>query len=189
MFPRQLVIEKRKYDGSLWGTYSVFVLAASAERFVFWQPRGTYVQRRHGWATRNDHLQFFFPNQWFAISANYGDYGALSHCYCDIIMPWQPPAGADTVTGFVDLELDLHVEPAPSVRVLDELEFAWAVAEMSYPKEVCQGAEAALAALSAKALAWDEPFASLPRRLPRRDLHRLHTSSHAWKTTLAALGL
>ncbi len=185
----QLVVDKRKYDGSLWGSYAVFVLDRTPQRYTFWQPRGTYINRNHGWTMRHDHLQFFFPGRWFAISANYDEHGWLSHCYCDVILPWVPPQPLDTATRFVDLELDLHVSADRSMRIYDEDEFAAAIVKMHYPDDVRTGAEQALQDLIAAVGEWQEPFAGVPLALPRHDYHRLDTVSPLWHEALAALGL
>jgi protein associated with RNAse G/E len=189
LIPRQLVIDKRKYDNTLWGSYAVFVLAQTAERHSFWQPRGTYINRNHGWTMRHDHLQFFYPGRWYAISANYDDRGQLSHCYCDVILPWVPPQPQETATRFVDLELDLHVMPTGAYRIYDEDEFAAAIVTMQYPDAIRLGAIAALQDLMAAAIAWTEPFAGVPRSLPRHDYHRMDPASVIWRESLAALGL
>jgi protein associated with RNAse G/E len=189
MIPPQLVIDKRKYDGTLWGSYAIFVLAQTPQRHVFWQPRGTYINRNHGWTMRHDHLQFFFPGRWYAISANYDDHGDLSHCYCDVTMPWVPPPARDTATRFIDLELDLHVSPDHSFRIYDEDEFAAAIIKMHYPDEIRDGAELALRDLMDAAAAWRDPFAGVPLSLPRRDYHRLDPASTVWRDALGGLGL
>jgi protein associated with RNAse G/E len=189
MLPSQMLVEKRKFDGTLWGSYAVFTLQQSSLRQAFWQPRGTFINRNHGWTMRNDHLQFFYPGCWYAISASYTHRGQLSHCYCDIVMPWDPPQSGATAMRFIDLELDLHAEPTRFYRIYDEEEFALAVAQMHYPEEIRLGAAQALQDLIDALLAWREPFASLPLALPRTDLHRLDTSSRAWRDALTALGL
>lgn len=189
MNPQQMLVEKRKYDGSLWGSYSVFTLCQTPERYTYWQPRGTFINRNHGWAMRHDHLQFFFPSRWYAISANYNEHGRLSHCYCDIIFPWDPPAPTATAMRFIDLELDLHAEPTRFYRIYDEAEFDQAVVEMGYPDNVRLGAQHALQDLISDLVAWRDPFSNLPMTLSRNDFHRLDTTSQAWRDALAAMGM
>ena len=189
MNPQQMFVEKRKYDGTLWGSYSVFALHQTPERYTFWQPRGTFINRNHGWAMRHDHLQFFFPGRWYAISANYSDHGRLSHCYCDIVQPWEPPLPSATAMRFIDLELDLHAEPTRYYRIYDEAEFDLAVVKMQYPDDIRLGAKRGLQALIGDLVVWRDPFLNLPLTLPRNDLHSLDTTSPEWQAALAAMGM
>ena len=187
--PASYVVEKRKYNNLLWGYYSVFALHQTATRATYWQPRGTYIHRNQGWAMRRDHLQFFYPGQWYAISANYDEHGNLSHCYCDVILPWVAPVDTAHAFQFVDLELDLHAEPSTSYRIYDEDEFAAAIVDMRYPIAIQHGARGALNDLIAAVRQWDAPFADIPLTLPRADLHQLQVGSPAWEAALSAMGM
>jgi protein associated with RNAse G/E len=187
--PSSYVIEKRKYNSVLWGHYAVFALQQTPARHAFWQPRGTYIHRNQGWAMRRDHLQFFYPNRWYAISANYDEHGDLSHCYCDVTLPWVAPAAGAHAFQFIDLELDLHAEPSTAFRIYDEDEFAAAVVDMAYPPEIRQGARDALDELIQAVRRWDSPFAEIPMVLPRADLHLLEVNSSTWRQALGALGM
>ncbi len=187
--PQRVQIYKRKYDGSLWGTFSMYVLSATPERVVYWQPRGTRINRHSGWTMRNDHIRFFYPGRWYAIAANYKTEGLLHHCYCDIIAPWQPPAPGDTNVSFIDLELDLHAEPNGRIAIHDEDEFDQAVIDMHYPPDIQREAQATLDALAAAARKWEGPFAGIPLQLSRYDLHLIDTTTPAWREMLASLGI
>jgi protein associated with RNAse G/E len=182
-------MQKYKYDGTVWGMYDVFLLHAAPERWVFWQPRGTFIFRNHGWAMRHDHVQFFYPGRWYAISANYTDEGMLRHCYCDVAAPWDPPEPGKFISHFVDLELDLHAEPTRRYRVYDEHEFAAAIVAMRYPGAIRAGARASLDSLIAAAATWQEPFASIPLVLPRNDFHQLDMDSESFRLGLQAMGI
>jgi protein associated with RNAse G/E len=187
--PRRVQIYKRKYDGSLWGTFSLFVLFESPEQVVYWQPRGTRINRHTSWTMRNDHLRFFYPGRWYAIAANYKTEGLLHHCYCDIIAPWQPPAAGDSIVTYIDLELDLHVEPSGRVVIHDEDEFEQAVIEMHYPPELQRQAREAVDALAEEARQWSGPFAGIPLQLSRYDMHQMDTASQGWREMLVSLKL
>lgn len=189
MIAQRTQVQKFKYDGTLWGMYEVFGLHQSPDRLAFWQPRGTFIQRNEGWVMRHDHIQFFYPNRWYAISASYGNDGRLHHCYCDIVLKWQPPAAESPILHFIDLELDLHAEPSRGYRICDEDEFAAAVRLMRYPDAVRDNAQAALDALVDSVRAWDDPFSHIPLVLPRNDLHFLDTTAAAWQGALTALGM
>lgn len=187
--PSQYTVRKLKYNGDLWGTFGVYVLAQRPTGVVAWEPRGTFIHRHQGWKMRYDHLQYFYPDRGYVISADYGNNGILRHCYCDIAMPWSPPVTGDRTLSFVDLELDLLAQPSGHYLVHDRDEFERAVVTMAYPPEVRDGAQAALERLIAAAISWEAPFDSLPRVLPRMDLHLLETDDPHYRAALAALGL
>ena len=187
--PPRIPVRKIKYNGDLWGTFEVFVLSQSPERLVAWEPRGTYIRRRSGWAMRYDHLQFFYPQQWYVISADYGMNGQLRHCYCDVTLPWQPPTPTRWEIEYVDLELDLRAHPSGIYTIYDEDEFDEAIVAMDYPDEVRDGALQALQQLIEAAKSWQAPFAHIPTQLPRLDLHYLRTTSPEWKLSLREMGL
>jgi len=185
----RLLVRKEKYNGDLWGTYPVTLLVATVQQTVVWQPRGTFINRNQGWTMRHDHLQFFYPQRWYVISVAYGFSGYLHHCYCDIVLPWQPPQAGVPELSFVDLELDLHAELGGYSRIHDEDEFAAAITSMHYTPEVQLGARQALQDLIDAVPNWDSPFASIPRQLPRADLHLLNTAGPDWQIALTRLGL
>ena len=189
MIAQRKQIQKFKYDGTLWGMYEVFTLHQTPQRLAFWQPRGTFIQRNEGWVMRHDHIQFFYPEQWYAISASYGRDGRLHHCYCDVVLRWNPPEPQSGIVHFIDLELDLHAEPTRDYRICDEDEFEAAVRLMRYPDPVRDGARQALQDLVMSARTWAGPFADIPLVLPRNDFHFLDTTTSIWQTTLAALGM
>lgn len=189
MLASRMQVQKYKYNGTVWGMYDVFLVQVTPERWVFWQPRGTFIHRNQGWAMRHDHLQFFYPGRWYAISANYTDDGMLRHCYCDVTMPWEPPEPDKDMTHFIDLELDLHAEPSRRFRIYDEHEFAAAIVSMQYPDTVRVGAEASLQELITATQDWQEPFASIPLVLPRADFHRLDMASPEWQLAVQAMGM
>jgi len=190
MSPPTIEVRKRKYNDTLWGYYTDFLLYASPQLTVLWQPRGTIIHRpKNTWAISRDHLQYFFPGKGYCISADYERDGQLRHCYCDIIAPIEPlePKARNLI--FTDLELDLHVEPTGYYAVLDEDEFDAAVTNMSYSYEVKQGALDALAELTSVAALWQDPFNRIPLLLPRFDLHNLDTRSAEWRQALATMHL
>lgn len=189
MRPPRVTVRKMKYDGTLWGTFDTSLVQSARDCFVLWEPRGTYVRRHSGFLTRADHLRFFFPQQWYAISADYGTDGQLRHCYCDIVLPWRPPPPGDPVFTFIDLELDLHAEPTGNYSIYDEDEFATAIMTMAYPPEVRDGARQALQSLIDATPRWTGPFVRVPHALPRVDLHLLDTASPAWRRAIALMGL
>ncbi len=181
---QRLPVRKTKFNGDLWGTFEVYLLQEDDERIITWEPRGTFIHRRSGWAMRFDHLQFFYPNRWFVISADYGTNGLLRHCYCDITMPWQPPTRTKRQIEYIDLELDLRVMPDGSSLIQDEDEFDDAIVTMQYPDHVRDGALLALQMLIESARAWTEPFAQIPLVLPRLDFHALAPDSPEWQIAM-----
>lgn len=185
----QYTVRKLKYNGELWGTFTVSLLARRPEGIVAWEPRGTFIHRHQGWKMRYDHLQFFFADRGYVISADYGTNGQLRHCYCDIALPWTMPAPGDNTLRFVDLELDLLAQPNGQYLIDDRDEYDAAVIAMAYPPAVRAGAEAELQALVAAAPTWAAPFDAIPRVLPRTDLHLLETDDPHFQAALAALGL
>lgn len=192
MIPPRIPVRKTKYNGVLWGSFEVSLLSERPDRVIAWEPRGTYIastfHRRTGWVMRYDHLQFFYPQQWYVISADYGTNGTLRHCYCDITMPWEPPTPQRRIIEYIDLELDLRAQPSGIYTIQDEDEFDEAIIEMEYPNEVRDGALGALHGLIEAARTWNSPFSEIPRLLPRMDLHRLRMGSPEWRRALKVIG-
>jgi len=181
--------EKYKFNGDVWGTYGVYPLVMSDERWIMWEPRGTYVHHyRRDWTMQRDHLQFLFPRHWYVISADYNENRQLRHCYCDIIAPWQPPAQGATRITVIDLELDLVAEPSGQYRVLDGDEFEQAIIAMHYPADVIAQAQTALQRLVVAAVDWSGSFSQIPLALPRDDFHSLTPGGDEWRAALQALG-
>jgi protein associated with RNAse G/E len=188
--PTPYTYEKYKFNGDAWGTYTVYPLVTSGERWVMWEPRGTYVHHyRRDWTMQRDHLQFLFPKHWYVISADYNEDRRLRHCYCDIIAPWQPPAPGSTRIYVIDLELDLAAEPSGQYRVLDSDEFEQAIIAMHYPADVIAQAQSALQRLIVAAVDWSGPFSQIPLALPRADFHTLDPGGDEWRVAIHELHL
>lgn len=185
-----VLVRKEKFNGELWGTYTDFILHESSNEVVLWQPKGTIIRHvERTWTMKYHHLQFFYPHHWYAISARYGYDMRLNQCYCDIILPWQPPTKHSSTVIFVDLELDLVIDSHGKLEIHDEDEFAAAIISMNYPDEIRDGARKAIERLYTHATTWQGPFLKIPMELPRADFHRLDAASHDWRTAKAQLNL
>ncbi len=182
--------EKYKFNGDVWGWFDVYPLVMADDRWIMWEPRGTYIYHyQRNWTMQRDHLQFCFPQHWYVISADYEENRQLRHCYCDIIAPWQPPALGSTHIRVIDLELDLAAEPSGLYRVLDVDEFEQAIIAMHYPADVIASARSALQHLIVAAVDWSGPFTQIPLALPRNDFHLLTPGGDEWRAALADMGL
>jgi protein associated with RNAse G/E len=181
--------EKYKFNGDLWGTYPVYPLVMTAERWVLWEPRGTRIEpSRHDWTMQRDHLQFLYPHWGYVISADYWENRQLRHCYCDIIAPWRPPASGSMRINVIDLELDLVAEPSGVYSVRDVDEFEQAIITMHYPADVIAQAQTALQRLIVAAVDWSGPFMQIPLVLPRDDFHTIDPAGDEWRVALQEMG-
>ncbi len=188
MSAKAVRLRKEKFNGELWGTYDVYMLHSNPFVTVLWQPRGTIIHHvSRTWSMKYQHLQYFFPNKWYAISAKYGYDNRLHQCYCDIILPWKAPQNNNEGIIFVDLELDIIVRENGKIERVDEDEFETAIITMRYPEEIIQGARKAFAELTVQAQLWTEPFSFIPQEITRQDFHLLDTRSQEWRSAIAHL--
>lgn len=102
-------------------------------------------------------VEYYWLDRWYNIFQFLNEDGATRLFYCNVNMP--PKVEGDILT-YVDLDIDIVVQPDLSYQVLDLDEFETNAALYGYPPEVRKKAEQALAQLIAMIEKREFPFAS-----------------------------
>ena len=141
--PDQITVRVLKYDGSenrRWNATlsrqdeSLIILDAQFEDDVQHDLLGEI-----GRGTRT--LEYYWLHSWYNVFRFLDREGGTRLFYCNVTLP--PVRGADTLT-YVDLDIDVLVQPDFSYRILDQEEFEEHAARFEYPAHVKTGAHAAL---------------------------------------------
>ncbi len=122
-----------------------------------WNPAGS-------WITEHDILATFFPDRWYNCYRVFRPEGSLAFVYCHVATPARIANG---LISWVDLDLDVLVQPDGPFQLLDEGEFAANSRQWGYPPDVLARAWAAGAELASMASRRVGPFAYLDDTLGR----------------------
>jgi protein associated with RNAse G/E len=174
-------VESRSYDQIIRGSWSAYRLdddiqlsdelledrediAGDCTRL--WLPAGTLMH----WSTgtrplRNTCLQFFWPHRWYMLSAFYQE-RALRRIYASII---QPAAIGLERLSFVDLDLNILIEPDLTYEVLTLAEFEQLADLLHYSEETRISALMALNTLTSSIQLSASLFATIPHLLRQSD--------------------
>jgi uncharacterized protein len=132
-----------KHDGQLHRTWPaellrqegpLIVLDAKFPEDVVHDLLGTIASGTHS-------LEFYWLDRWYNVFRFAKPNGQLRNYYCNINVP---PAFANGVLSYVDLDLDILVEPDFSYRIVDLEDFENNVAAQNYSAEVQTNARKAL---------------------------------------------
>jgi protein associated with RNAse G/E len=132
-----------KYDGLLHRSWpakllrqegSLIVLDAKFPDEVVHDLLGTIASGTHS-------LEYYWLDRWYNVFRFAHPNGQLRNYYCNVNVP---PTLADDVLSYVDLDLDILVEPDFSYRVLDMEDFERNIEIYGYPAEVQANARQAL---------------------------------------------
>ena len=146
-----------KYDGRLHRTWpaellrqddSLIILDATFPDEIVHDLLGTITSGTHS-------LEFYWLNRWYNIFRFARPNGELRNYYCNVNVP---PTFVEGVLSYVDLDLDILVEPDFSYRILDRDDFEQSVELYRYPEEVQTNALRAVDELVAMIEARDFPF-------------------------------
>ncbi len=141
--PTQITVRVLKYDGTeyrRWGATlarqedSLIVLDAEFEADVQHNllgdiPRGTQT------------IEYYWLDRWYNIFRFLESDGATKLYYCNVNMP---PAISDAILSYIDLDIDILVQPDFSYQVLDLEEFAANATRYDYPEQVKRQAHQAV---------------------------------------------
>jgi protein associated with RNAse G/E len=100
-------------------------------------------------------VEYYWLDRWYNVFRFLTDDGGTSLYYCNVSMP--PALAADTLT-YVDLDIDVLVQPDFTYRVLDMEEFEVNSARYGYSAEVKDNAESALRELTSLIASRQFPF-------------------------------
>jgi protein associated with RNAse G/E len=117
---------------------------------------------------RSHCVQFFWPQRWYTLSAFYNQ-RELIHTYASIV---QPAAIELDRLIFVDLDLNLLVQPDLRYEILTQVEFEQAADMLGYSEETRIGALLAVETLTNAIQLGTGLFGLIPRTLKQTDFHR-----------------
>jgi protein associated with RNAse G/E len=86
-------------------------------------------------------LEYYWLDRWYNVFRFQGPQGSLRNFYCNVN---QPPCFDGRVLSYVDLDIDVLVEPDFSFRILDLDEFEYNAIRYHYPLEMQTRARSAL---------------------------------------------
>jgi protein associated with RNAse G/E len=90
-------------------------------------------------------VEYYWLDRWYNVFRFVGPGGALRNFYCNVN---QPPSLNDHVLSYVDLDIDVVVNPDFSFQVLDLDEFEKNAVRYGYPLELQANARRALKELT-----------------------------------------
>ena len=100
-------------------------------------------------------IEYYWLDRWYNVFRFLNDDGQTRLFYCNINLP---PAFADGVLSYIDLDIDVLVHPDLSYQVLDLDEFELNTARYRYPPELKRKALAAIDKLIAMIESRQFPF-------------------------------
>ena len=140
---RAITVRTYKYDGSAhrhWRARvsqeedSLLVLDAKFEEEIRHPLLGTV-------APQTLSIEYYWLDRWYNVFRFVEPWGELRNFYCNVNVP---PVLQNDVLSYIDLDMDVLVEPDFSYSILDEDEFAANAARFNYPREVIDRSQAAL---------------------------------------------
>jgi protein associated with RNAse G/E len=141
-----LIVQAYKYDGLLHRTWnaelvrqegSLVVLDAKFPAEIIHDLLGTIATGTHS-------LEYYWLDRWYNVFRFTQPDGQLRNYYCNINVP---ATFADEVLSYVDLDIDILVQPDFSYQILDLDEFEKNSALYDYSIEVRQNAQLAVSEL------------------------------------------
>jgi uncharacterized protein len=135
-----------KYDGLLHRTWPAELIRQEGSLIVL---DGTFVDEVDhdllGMIAGGTHsLEYYWLDRWYNVFRFAQPNGELRNYYCNIN---KPPVFADETLSYVDLDLDILVEPDFSYRILDVEDFEANAERYRYPAEVLTNARQAIVEL------------------------------------------
>ncbi|HAF15887.1 MAG TPA: hypothetical protein DCK99_19785, partial [Blastocatellia bacterium] len=143
---RTILVRACKYDGSFHRTWDaelirqegpLVVLDAKFPGEIIHDLLGTIASGTHS-------LEYYWLDRWYNIFRFAQPNGALRNYYCNVNVP---PTFAADILSYVDLDLDILVEPDFSYRILDAEDFEENAKRYGYSSDVQDNARRAVDAL------------------------------------------
>jgi len=138
-----ITVNSRKYDGSIRKTWTCDVVEELDDLVVAVGYFNADVNHSDlGLITQGTRsYEYFWFDRWYNIFRFVTADGSFRNYYCNICMP---PQLSNNVLDYVDLDIDVVVDPDFSYRVLDRADFETNAALYNYPIEVRERVEATL---------------------------------------------
>jgi uncharacterized protein len=86
-------------------------------------------------------IEYYWLDRWYNIFRFIQPTGELRNFYCNVNVP---PVLQGDVLSYIDLDMDILVEPDLSYSILDEDEFMTNAARFNYPEEIRRRSQEAL---------------------------------------------
>jgi protein associated with RNAse G/E len=128
-----------KFDGSLHRTWNaellrqegpLIVLDAAFADEIKHELLGTIASGTHS-------LEYYWLDRWYNVFRFAQPNGELRNYYCNVTVP---PTFADAILSYVDLDLDILVEPDLTYQILDEKDFETNAQIHRYPDDLLRNA-------------------------------------------------
>jgi len=138
-----ITVNSRKYDGTIRKSWTCELVEESADLVV---AVGTFdADVNHsdlGLITQGTRsYEYFWLDRWYNIFRFVTADGAFRNYYCNICMP---PQFSKDVIDYVDLDIDVVVDPDFSSRILDRDDFETNAELFNYPAEIRDRVESTL---------------------------------------------
>ncbi len=141
--PDQITVRVLKYDGAEYRRWSASVTRQDGLLIVLDAAFSLDVQHDLlgdiGRGTRT--IEYYWLDRWFNIFRFLESDGTTKLFYCNVNMPPTISAG---VLSYIDLDIDVLVQPDFSYQILDLDEFATNALQYGYPESVKSQAQAAV---------------------------------------------
>ena len=129
-----------KYDGSVHRSWNVRLVSETAELWVFEGVFGEQISHpllgviRPGTVS----VEYYWKNRCYNVFRFHEPEGPLRSFYCNVNLP---PVLEGKELSYIDLDIDILVQPDLTYRVVDLDEFTQNAARHRYPPEIIKTAE------------------------------------------------
>lgn len=139
-----ITINSRKFDNRIHRTWKAKLISRQNSLLTFFGEFEEEVNHPQLGVIRCNtaSYEFYWLDRWYNIFRFHEPGGDLRNFYCNINMP---PSFANGVLDYTDLDLDVLVRPDFSYRILDADEFEENARRFSYPFDLREKTQAALA--------------------------------------------
>jgi len=150
----------RAYDGHVKYTWPLTLMHQDDDFMALKGEAGRPVWHgRHGLVhVEFGSIEFYWKDRWYTVGISHDEAGSVQLWYCNVCLP--PVRFESRSLSFIDLELDVIVEPDLSIRVADEEEFMAAVSRYQIPEPVVERARLTIDHLASLVCARAWPFDS-----------------------------
>ena len=153
----ELRLRSTKYDRSLHFEWTCEIVSASDGALVLHQAAGTPIKTRKGvWTPEVNGRMYFWRDKWYNVIETRSPDESLRGYYCNVITPARI---VEDELQWIDLDLDVSVQPNGDYRILDEDEWARNSSLLAYLPELVVCARRAMdeliGAITRRALPFD----------------------------------
>ncbi len=132
---QKIIVRAKKYDGSLNRSWECDFVSQTESHLILKGIFGQMINHREIGVIRRKTVsyEFFWFDRWFNVFRFHEPDGSLKCFYCNINCP---PQFSHPNLEYVDLDLDLIVDPDFKYRIIDTDEFKQNSAKYNYPNEL-----------------------------------------------------